>query len=834
MLPKLAPEMKESHRARCWGIWLLAFLILFLAAIPRLANLDVFIGPDETSWVSRASNFFWAVFNGDFPNTYQTGHPGIFQMWVNTVFAVLRYAFMTVTGGNPDLAALVGPDDSIKLLAAKRWDLAFVNALMVVGMFLLGRQAFGTPTGLLGALMVALDPFYLSEARQLRTEAPAAALMLLSLLAFMAYLRRDKWFYLVLCAGLGSLAVLARVTSAFLAPFLALLLGLRLVLRWRSSGVVDWRSTLYTSLILIAASAVVTFALWPALWVDPVGTLSAMTSYIEVRADEGKQDAGVFFMGQTYPDDPGSLFYPVVLLFRSTPLLWIGVLWSVVKLLLDLARRRWSLLDLDAPGSFLNWSVVILLLYSFLYMAMINFSKLKFDRYLMPALLSLDFTAAIGLFWLIKRFEGLTSSAMSRFLPPRAALLSVGAAIVIAVQGFLVWMNHPYYYTYYNPLLGGIQRAQGILRVGYGEGVDKVAAYLNAKPDSEDKKFASAMSSRFRPIFSGEPIPMGNLDGRWVQADYVFVYISQLQRDKHDPEILSYLAGREAEYVLWLQGLEYGRLYPGPAAQNYSGTKLEGRGTLYGYDLGARELKAGEVLKVKLYWRNEGQQATDAFFVEIQDAAGYRWAMAYAAPRRGFEGAAGRRKEIVESEARLWLPTGMPPGHYFLKMGFVADGGKTLVGRFELPDDGDDVLVGLPDTWAGAEGAPVSHAVNFGLSDVSLLGYDLWPQVIEAGERGWLTLHWRAEQDEPQDYVVGIRMMDASGEEITYWLGRPVYSGYATSEWKRGQLVQDPWELMLPEGVAPGDYELEIVLFDAVTGEPLTRAALATWSVVAP
>ena len=38
-------------------------------------------------------------------------------------------------------------------------------------------------------LLVALDPFFLSESRQLRTEAPAASLMMLSLLAFLAYLR---------------------------------------------------------------------------------------------------------------------------------------------------------------------------------------------------------------------------------------------------------------------------------------------------------------------------------------------------------------------------------------------------------------------------------------------------------------------------------------------------------------------------------------------------------------------------------------------------------------------------------------------------------------------
>jgi hypothetical protein len=250
--------------------------------------------------------------------------------------------------------------------------------------------------------------------------------------------------------------------------------------------------------------------------------------------------------------------------------------------------------------------------------------------------------------------------------------------------------------------------------------------------------------------------------------------------------------------------------------------------------LSATELKAGDELTATLYWRNEGQQPDDAFFVAIEDAADYRWATAYAAPRRGFEGAASTRKEIVESEARLRLPIGMPPGHYFLKMGFVTDDGETLVGRFELPDDGDDVLVASPDAFPEVDEIRVPHSLDLATDDVSLLGYDLWPAVIQAGEQGWLTLHWRAKQDRPRDYVVGVRLLTLDGEEVTYWLGRPVYSGYATSEWVAGQVVQDPWELDLPAEVAPGEYEVELVLFDGTTGEPVAHTLLATWPVTVP
>jgi hypothetical protein len=206
------------------------------------------------------------------------------------------------------------------------------------------------------------------------------------------------------------------------------------------------------------------------------------------------------------------------------------------------------------------------------------------------------------------------------------------------------------------------------------------------------------------------------------------------------------------------------------------------------------------------------------------------------------------RKEIVESEARLELPVGMPAGHYFLKMGFVTDGGETLVGRFELSDAGDDVVVALPAVFPEAEEVEVPNRLDVRLADVSLLGYDLKPGVIQAGERGWLTLYWRAEggrlgdgpaslRDGPaslRDYVVGIRLLGAGGEEATYWLGRPVYSGYATSEWEAGQVVQDPWELVVPEEVAAGEYQLELVLYDAETGESLARTPLAPWAVTGP
>ena len=804
--------------------------VFAVAAVARLTDLAVFVGPDEFSWVTRPARFFWALSSGDLAATYQTGHPGVFLMWVNWVSTWLKYGFLYVIGGQPDLHALVGPQNTMALLAAKRWELALVNSLMVVAIFLLGRRLLPLMAAWIGALLVALDPFFLSEARQLRTEAPAAGLMLLSVLAFLIFLRCRRARYLWLAGILAGLAGLARNPSLFLLAFFELLLGLHFLWHWHREHRPAWRFHLGVAMVCSLLPLLVILILWPALWVAPIETVSKLVAHTGTLVEEGKDGSGVFFLGSIRPDDPGWLFYPVTWLLRSTPLVWLGLIAALGGLLHRLWRRRRPGI-MPTDDEWLAVSVLVFVGYALLYGVMISMSALKFERYLMPALLAIDLAAAVGLYWMVRGILRIIGSRAAAPAISQNLLWSGMTLLVLIGQGNLCWINHPYYYTYYNPLLGGIQAARQLTRLGYGEGVDQVAAYLNAKSNVGSLKLASAMSSRFGPLYKGQTIPMSNLDGRWVLADYVFIYISQLQRGKHDSEIVDYLARREPEYSLQLQGVEYGRLYPGLAAQYYSGTKLEGRGTLYGYNLGHTRLQAGQVLTVTLFWRNEGQQPDDVFFVKIGDNADYTWAATMARVRPGFEQAAQTRLQIVESEARLELPIGMPPGQYVLKMGFATDGGRTPVGYFVLPSDGDDLLVDMPTKFPPDRDVHPSHAFQLATGDVVLLGYDLEPAPARAGQPAWLTLYWRAQRAAPPDRVIGVRLLTADGQEAAYWLGRPVYSGYPMPEWTAGQLVQDPWRLALPEQLSPAAYRLELVLFDSADGRAVARTLLGTWEV---
>jgi hypothetical protein len=400
----------------------------------------------------------------------------------------------------------------------------------------------------------------------------------------------------------------------------------------------------------------------------------------------------------------------------------------------------------------------------------------------------------------------------------------------------LTLSSYPYFYSYWNPLLGGGAAAVETLPVGSGEGLDKAIDVLNQLPDAERLTLICGTSIGWcEGKFAGVTWPYDVLDsGKWMQADYALLYIAWLQRQMYPREVIEYLARASLVYEVRLSGAGYAWLYRVPEVSHISGDKLEGRGTLFGYNLSSSRLQAGGVLTATLYWRNEGQRPDDALFVSVEDAADYAWATALAQPRPEFEEASRTRKAIVESEAVLSLPPGMPPGQYYLKTGFVTGRDRTLVGRFSMPPSGDDLWVVLPATYPDAGQIAVPHPLDFETEDISLLGYDLAPGTVRAGERAWLTLFWQARRDSPRDYALGISLLDSSGREATYWLGRPVYSGYATSQWIGGQLVQDPWELALPSEVAPGAYRLELAVFDGLTGETLARLPLGDLSVVGP
>jgi hypothetical protein len=800
-------------------------VIFILALLPRVSNLDVFVGPDEFSWVLRSANFAQALATGHLEETYQTEHPGVTLMWAGTFEVWGRHLLQTFTGSS-DWQTIVDASKTIDLLGNKRAVAGVVNSLLLTGFVLLVSKTFTVPVAWMTGFLLAFDPFLLTESRAFRTEGFVTAFSAVALGTILLYVYQPRLLNMVIAGVWTGLALLSKISAVALLPVGTLAVALPHLLGKPYPTRKGWRLAVKSLLLWGGVVALTIVLLWPAVWFAPQSTFDRMFAYMFVRGVEGSGGSSqIFFLGEALPDnsDPGWLFYPVVLIFRTSPVIMIGLVLLILSL--PWAIRTIPRIQLSMLG--------LTFLYLILYFAVISRAQIKYDRYIIPMIPALSLVAALG----FQAGWGLFSHRwLAQSQPYRFGWLA--AMTILLVQMVLALPHHPYYYTYWNPLVGGIRQAVRVLPIGTGnEGIDQVAAYLNTLPNPENIKLASANSQRIQPIFNGQTIALDNLDGKWVQGDYVMIYISQVQREKHANDILEYLRLNDPEYVVSLKGLDYAWLYPGPAAQFYGGGhKLEGRGTLFGYNLCAEfpecqksepvVATAGDALYLNLFWRNEGQLETDRFFVRLMDIDGYVWAETVATPRSEFLAASRQENTIVESEAVIDVPPGIPPGEYFFKPGFRTEEGK-IIGYFELPGNIKPIHIRQPQNYLALPTVETENPSSLEINnELRLEGYALSPDRPEPGSETWLTLYWRATKNVSHDYVILLRLLDEAGIEAAYWLGRPVRSGYPTTGWQAGQLVQDPWRLHIPPETLSGLYQIEIALFDAETESELKRETL--------
>jgi hypothetical protein len=137
------------------------------------------------------------------------------------------------------------------------------------------------------------------------------------------------------------------------------------------------------------------------------------------------------------------------------------------------------------------------------------------DRYLLPALLPLTPSAALGISVWVKRFGDRRQSLAVR---QKRQILVVLPIVFQAIMG-LAFAARPL--TYYNPLLGGPTVASRILPTGWGERWGTVARWLNRLPDADHLTVAAASVPSFAPLFDGRTVPFDEDDGNVALADYV-------------------------------------------------------------------------------------------------------------------------------------------------------------------------------------------------------------------------------------------------------------------------------------------------------------------------
>ncbi len=216
----------------------------------------------------------------------------------------------------------------------------------------------------------------------------------------------------------------------------------------------------------------------------------------EEYAETGHSSA-IFFNGQIIPDGnlglPYFYFYPLTYLWRATPVVLAGLAlaaWGG-------ARRR---KPFDKPE--VRLAVFGLLLLTASFFIGMTIGEKKFDRYLLPAYPALDIIAGMGWYALFAYL-----AQKSRGKKPASAWYALPVIIMVAAIGFQAASalnTFPYYLSYYNPLMGGSRKAPEVMQIGWGEGIDLAARYLNQKPDAARLKVISGYDiGSFSYFFKG-------------------------------------------------------------------------------------------------------------------------------------------------------------------------------------------------------------------------------------------------------------------------------------------------------------------------------------------
>lgn len=860
--------MTLRYRQAAW----LLFLFL-LAWLPRTLALDAYVSPDERKWLARSANFAYALSHADFAQTFQREHPGVTVMWAGALgllgafpeypqqapgyFTWEREHFEAWLKANSDHTPLE------LLVAGRRWIVFGVALLLWLGIFPM-RRLLGSDGAYLTFIFLAVDPFGVALSRQLHPDGFVASFIFLSLLFFMAWLYGGRlWRDLLLSGVFMGLAWLTKTPAALLAPIGGILLVVQCWRVWRarrqildSDPYVDQDEPsshsgagvsavaiirrLCLGYVLWGVVAVATFALlWPAMWVNPVGALLRMATEMEAYV-EGHVNPNFFLGAPT--DDPGPFFYPVALLFRTTPAVLIGVAAALVFYV----RREWIFADVGTRRT-----VRGALFFALVFIAAMSVPAKKFDRYILPAFLALNLAAAVGWLALAQtpwRVEGGGWLRRLRSAPPTAALL--GAAF--ALHGLFTALTYPYYLTYYNPLVGGSRTAPQVLFVGWGEGLDAAARWLNTLPGSENFRIAAWYADGPFSYFSdGVAVPMGYSSPlSWLDTDYAVTYINQWQRQLPSPEAVAWFETQTPVHEVRANGLTLARVYdlrntllpPFIALNTAPATDFGGAIRLIGVEMETAHMAPGTSQLVTFYLQALAPMETDYnVLVRLLDVHGQEhWrdeGWPWGAPTSDWP-----VRQVRPDGHTLALADDAAPGLYQLVLSFYDPATfeplAAVDARTGEPLPGDERKIALVQVGEAPSAPALEPPFTFG--EVARLSGAFLESGSAAARIAHIHLQWDALTTPLEAYTTFVHIVDERGE-IVAQRDQPPLDGFApTNTWQPGQRIADIIAVALPEHLPPGRYPVRVGLYagdrrlPVVQGEQSVGDFAVIGEIVAP
>lgn len=331
-----------------YKIYIFSIVIFVLSVLVRLPNLGYdSINPDAVNWHYRCQQFANGIKYFQFEKTYPHYHPGV------TLCHIMFF-----------------PTEVYKQLTGKIYntetylEFNFINslALVLVLSFLISIISYliGYPHGIYFAIFLNLEPFFFGNSKFIHLDILTSLLLFTAVISYKNFLTHLSKKFLILSSLFLSLAFLTKSVSIVFIPVFVIALFLLK------------KDYIKNIVIFLSTTVLFIFLLFPALWVAPIKTLT--TIFKEADRVGVRTGHSQIILGNEVSDeeDPGSMFYGLVLIQKFSPLYLIGLILIVIYIFSGFKKK----LELD------NFYFVLIFAY-LMYILVILISNKKLDRYLL-------------------------------------------------------------------------------------------------------------------------------------------------------------------------------------------------------------------------------------------------------------------------------------------------------------------------------------------------------------------------------------------------------------------------------------------------------------------
>jgi hypothetical protein len=238
---------------------------------------------------------------------------------------------------------------------------------------------------------------------------------------------------------------------------------------------------------------------------------------------------------------------------------------------------------------------------------------------------------------------------------------------------------------------------------------------------------------------------------------------------------------------------------------------------LLGY-AGSDQVIAGESGYLTLFWRAlaNGPTVASLHFAlttsagEIVEQRDLPFATTAYPPSRWKTG------DVLREQYRLPISDRLAAGMYHVQVGPVGSAANGALSPMTL---------GSVQVQPGAPPEPASapqHRLQYHLDGKIVLdGFDLAADRVAPGSNVDLTLHWGEVAPTDGDYTVFVHVLDTSEKVVAQHDQQPAEGKRPTSSWFPGDTILDRYHLTLPATLAPGDYAIEVGMYNPSNGERL-------------